>query len=208
VGGLIEDAEGNLWGVTAWGGTTNSGTVFELTSSGGSWAFQSIYNFRGWGDGVSPSGRLALDKSGNLFGMTVEGGSGQCKYPHGCGTVYELSRSGNSWIEKVIHIFRGGSDGALPELASLGIDGNGNLYGTTMFGGTGACNSQGLKGCGVVFRLAQSNGSWVENVIHMFPGSGEDGAFPEGGVTLNEHVYGLASALGYSLGGMVFEISE
>jgi hypothetical protein len=60
----------------------------------------------------------------------------------------------------------------------------------------------------VVFRLAQSNGSWVENVIHMFPGSGEDGAFPEGGVTLNEHVYGLASALGYSLGGMVFEISE
>jgi len=208
LGGLIQDGEGNLWGVTQLGGPTNHGTVFEMVGSGGRWTFKSVYDFKGGHDGISPSGRLAMDKSGNFYGMTVLGGSGQCKNEPGCGTVFELSPSGTSWTEKIIHNFRGGSDGALPEISSLGIDGNGDLYGTTTYGGTGACDSQGLKGCGIVFRLIHSNGSWTEDVIHMFPGSAADGAFPEGGVTFNKHIYGLASALGYSLGGAVFEISK
>ncbi|MFZ0321492.1 MAG: choice-of-anchor tandem repeat GloVer-containing protein [Candidatus Sulfotelmatobacter sp.] len=96
VGGLTQDQEGNLWGVTSLGGTYNDGTVFELVRSRGDWTFQSIYTFKGGSDGKSPSGRLTLDKAGNWFGLTVLGGTGKCKSEPGCGTAFELTRSGSS----------------------------------------------------------------------------------------------------------------
>jgi uncharacterized repeat protein (TIGR03803 family) len=205
VGGLTQDREGNLWGVTSLGGTSNDGTVFEIVRSSGSWAFQSIYSFQGGSDGNSPSGRLTLDKAGNWFGLTVIGGTGKCEN-EGCGTAFELTGSGTSWTESIIHSFQG-RDGALPELASLAIDANGTLYGETTFGGNGNCDDDGLKGCGVIFKLAASNGGWTEEVIHEFPGSGEDGIYPEGALTLNQQIYGLSTEGGTSVAGAAYEIT-
>jgi uncharacterized repeat protein (TIGR03803 family) len=210
VGGLIQDKKGNLWGVTSSGGPNKhkDGTVFELLRSGGDWAFRSIYSFQGGSDGKSPSGRLALDKAGNLFGLTVLGGTGKCKGESGCGTVFELTPAGSSWTESVIYSFQGGADGALPELASLTIDAKENLYGETTFGGGGNCNEERIKGCGVVFSLAPSKGGWTEDVIHAFPGSGSDGIYPEGAVTLlNQQLYGLTTSGGTGVAGAAYELT-
>ncbi len=207
VGGLIQDKQGNLWGVTSLGGNYNHGTVFELVGSGGDWTFHNIYTFTGGNDGISPSGRLLLDKDGNFFGLTVVGGAGICHGEHGCGAAFELARAGTSWTESIIHSFQGGTDGALPELASLTIDAKGNLYGETMFGGGGNCDEQGLEGCGTIFKLTPSGNSWTEDVIHAFRGSGEDGIYPEGALTLNQKLYGLATSGGLSVAGAVYEIS-
>jgi uncharacterized repeat protein (TIGR03803 family) len=113
VGGLIQDQDGNLWGVTSLGGTYNHGTVFELVRWSGHWTFQSIYSFQGGNDGDSPSGRLLVDKAGNLFGLTVVGGTGKCKGEPGCGTAFELTHAGPSWTESIVYSFQGGLDGEL-----------------------------------------------------------------------------------------------
>src|SRR5260370_12645089 len=81
--------------------------------------------------------------------------------------------------ERVIHTFRGGSDGANPYEAALVSDASGNLYGTTANGGatTSAC---GTAGCGTVFELvapATLGGLWHEKVLYRFQG-GADGANP------------------------------
>jgi hypothetical protein len=143
-----------------------------------------------------------------LFGLTVVGGTGKCKSRPGCGTVFELTSSGTFWTESVIHSFQGGRDGALPELASLAVDANGNLYGETNFGGSGECgDTDGIKGCGVVFKLTLSEVGWSEYVIHDFPGSAADGFYPEGALTLNQNLYGLTTGGGSSVAGAAFEIT-
>jgi uncharacterized repeat protein (TIGR03803 family) len=82
---------------------------------------------------------VVIDKAGNLYGTTVEGGSG-C----GCGVVYKLARrKQGKWTYTVLHTFEG-SDGAQPD-ANLILDGKGNLYGTTATGGA--------HGGGVVFEI-------------------------------------------------------
>jgi len=177
VGGLAEDTKGNLWGVTQYGGTHNDGTVFELTPSGEGWTFQSIYDFQGGNDGIAPSGRLLSDPAGDLFGLTVLGGSGKCTGERRCGTVFQLSSSGGAWTEKVVNSFTGGKDGAMPENSDLVEDGAGNLYGTTSDGG----EAHGPNGYGVVFKLVPAQGSWTETVLHTFPGSGQDGFVPMAG---------------------------
>ncbi|MFZ0321493.1 MAG: choice-of-anchor tandem repeat GloVer-containing protein [Candidatus Sulfotelmatobacter sp.] len=92
-------------------------------------------------------------------------------------------------------------------MASLAFDANGNLYGETTFGGEGNCDEEGLKGCGIVFRLAPSTDGWTEDLIHEFPGSGEDGFYPESAVTLNNRLYSLTTSGGSSLAGAAYEIT-
>jgi uncharacterized repeat protein (TIGR03803 family) len=87
---------------------------------------------------------LALDKLGNLYGTTVSYGA------YGCGTVFKLDTAGN---ETVLYTFTGGADGAVPT-AGVVLDGQGNLYGTTAYGGgSGTCLYGTIDGCGVVFKL-------------------------------------------------------
>lgn len=124
---LIEDSKGNLYGTTSTGGTTDSGTVFELAKSGGSWVELILYSFTGLSDGGLPWAGLHMDSSGNLFGTTESGGTGG-------GTVYELPTTGG---EKVLHSFGGSGDGLYPQ-GGLIEDSKGALYGTTPYGGTGS----------------------------------------------------------------------
>ena len=91
--GLIFDAAGNLYGTTAQGGTSNNGTVFELTlAPGGIWMEKVLWSFGNGTDGVHPYAGLIFDAAGgNLYGTTFDGGT------YGAGTVFELSPSGPGW---------------------------------------------------------------------------------------------------------------
>jgi uncharacterized repeat protein (TIGR03803 family) len=130
-GGPVFDKEGNLYGMTEYGGENGYGTVFKVTQSGHE---SVVYSFTGGSDGKFPEGVLVFDKKGNLYGMTYAGG-------YRYGTVFKVSPSG---VIDVLHRFAKRPDGEHP-LAGLVFDTKGNLYGTTVGGGT--------NGQGVVFKL-------------------------------------------------------
>src|SRR5208282_2256391 len=143
-----------------------------------------LHTFTGPPDGASPTG-LALDAQGNLYGI-AGGGDSACDPPYGCGTVFKVDASGN---ETVLHSFTGtGGDGADP-FVGLTLDAQGNLYGTTWFGGDLACN--GGDGCGTVFMLDTAG---VMTVLYTFTGTGGDGALPGGLVRdAQGNLYGTTS---------------
>ena len=95
-----------------------------------------LYSFTGGSDGNGPITGLVIDQAGNLDGTTGEGGSGS-------GVVYQLTPGSSGWTENVLYAFTGGADGRFPE-STVTIDSTGNLYGTTVSGGTG---------CGVVYQI-------------------------------------------------------
>jgi uncharacterized repeat protein (TIGR03803 family) len=149
--GLIRDVKGNLYGTTAGGGRFSTcpagcGTVFKLDATGRQTV---LYRFKGGRDGVDPVPSLIRDAKGNLYGTTSGGGDLKCSdgVGSGCGVVFKLDPAGK---ETVLHRFKG-MDGDSP-VASLAQDANGNLYGTTFFGGDLKCGPSGI-GCGVVFKI-------------------------------------------------------
>jgi len=224
--GLIFDAAGNLYGVTAYGGTgdcvllgikAGCGTVYELsppTQQGGAWTETILYSFQGGNDGYFPWGNLVLDKHGNLYGATQFGGGKgtTCNAIYGgqCGTVFELSppkQQGGAWTEKVLHRFVGiGNgqrigDGANPN-GGLVLDAEGAVYGTTYIGGYNCPNSGG-EGCGIGFRLAKKGGRWTETVLHRFAHEPSDGQNPSAGLTSDtkNNLYGTTLTGGPNGGG-------
>jgi len=215
-GGLILDKAGNLYGPTLQGGSDGWGSVFELSPrSDGTWMETVLYSFDNT-DGSFPVGNVIFDQAGNLYGITAEGGTGNCNN-YGCGVVFELSPEKNGeWTETVLHNFNG-VDGA-SAATGLTADANGNLYGATEGGGqTGGC--VGFQGsCGLVFELSRgANSDWTETVLHNFNGSEGDGDYPEGTLTFDAagNLYGT-TAFGGAVGGLdcekygcgtVFELS-
>jgi len=208
VGGLTFDGNGNIFGTTEMGGAHKDGVVFELSpKTGGGWTYSVIYSFGGEGNGGDaggPTGKLAIDGSGNIFGTTSEGGT------QNQGAVFELVNLGGGWGESVLHSFvLSSSDGAYPT-SGLIFDGSGNLYGVTGSGGTvsSVCN----RGCGVVYELSLSGGTWTENVIHAF--NGTDGSGPVRNLLFaGGNLYGATEFGGSSLTacgsgcGVVYELS-
>jgi hypothetical protein len=162
-----------------------------------------LYRFFGQSDGAFPSSSLVRDASGNLYGTASAGGiTGACvgNGSRGCGVVFELASSNGRWRESVLYAFQGGTDGWNPS-GNLLFDATGNIYGTTLYGGTGtSCNS----GCGTVFELSPNqDGSWTETVLHSFQ-SGSDGAFPAGlTADASGNLYGVTT----SGGGTVYELT-
>ena len=132
--GLAIDSAGNLYGTGVEGAAQGGGAVFELSPGSGGWTYSIIhtFNFNGNHDGINSEGSLIVDSAGNLYGTTNQGGTGTCT-AFACGTAYELSPSGGSWTETILHNFNG-SGGENP-VAGLVRDASGNLYGTTLIGG-------------------------------------------------------------------------
>ena len=138
-GGMIADANGNLFGVTSTGGTGEfaDGTVFELSpNSTGGFVYRRLHTFsQATGDGGDPS-TVVFDSAGNLYGAAANGGNG-------CGIVYELSppaTAGGEWTETILHKFdSNGNDGCNPS-GRLIFDQAGDLFGGTYNGGGGASN--------------------------------------------------------------------
>jgi uncharacterized repeat protein (TIGR03803 family) len=217
--GVIFDNAGNLYGTTNEGGVdtdcqglgnSGCGTVYELSPVGSGWQETLLYSFSGGSDGGVPAAGLLRDASGNLYGTTQLGGlSGGCS-GFGCGVVFELSPSGSTWTETVIHTFTGGADGAYP-VAALIFDAAGNLYGTASAGGnsTTGCVYQRINGCGVAFELSPSGSTWTESVLHTFT-NGSDGAAPVAALTSDTAgtLYGIAEFGGTTSDGVVFELKK
>jgi hypothetical protein len=225
-GGLTIDSRGNLYGVTAYGGTgdcvllgvkAGCGTVYEISPKvkGGAWKETILYSFPTAKQGYLPNGNLVFDSAGNLYGATVFGGGKgtTCDKFYGgkCGAVFKLSPpkiKGGRWTEKVLHSFASGTDGANPN-GGLVLDGKGNVYGTTYGGGneSGEC---GTVGCGTAFEIKPPTtkvGAWTEKALYRF--HGQDGANPSAGVVFgkNGNLYGTASAGATGGNGAVFDLA-
>ncbi|HEX4159975.1 MAG TPA: choice-of-anchor tandem repeat GloVer-containing protein [Rhizomicrobium sp.] len=163
---LIADQSGNLYGSTENGGEMAAcagfgcGTLFKITPDG---IKTILYTFNGGSDGGDPAQALMLDRDGNLFGSTFEGGDVAACGGYGCGVAFKLATGGTF---TVLDTFTGGSGGATPSSPLL-RNPHGVLIGTAGYGGGGE---------GVIYRLAR-NGK--EQVLYSFAGA-MDGADPSG----------------------------
>jgi uncharacterized repeat protein (TIGR03803 family) len=207
--------------LTRWAVFAALAFAFVLPASA-SWKENVLYSFQGIPDGATPVGSVVFDSAGNIYGATQDGGSEDCNSIYQCGTVYELSKENGLWTETVLYVFQGNAknDGASP-FGGLVMDGSGNLYGTTAYGGTGDCVLLGSKlGCGTVFELlppAQKGGAWTETVLYSFPSS-QYGYVPWGDLVFDKagNLYGSTIFGGgkgttcdpyYQYCGAVFELS-
>jgi uncharacterized repeat protein (TIGR03803 family) len=179
--GVIRDSTGDLYGTTAFGGSSGAGVVFELDTTGTETV---LYSFTGLGDGGTPIGGLDRDSAGNLYSTTVSGGAS------GDGVVFKLDTTG---AETVLHSFTG-ADGANPD-AGVIRDAAGNLYGTTVSGGA--------SGYGTVFKLDTGG---TETVLYSFKG-GADGSGPEAGLIRDPagNLYGTTYG-GGTCCGVIFKV--
>ena len=189
---LVRDKSGNLYGTTIFGGAFGNGAVFRVDASGKETV---LYDFTGGTDGGLPFAGLIRDSQGNLYGATTQGGDLTCAAPIGCGAVFKMDSSGK---ETVLHRFTNGVDGEYP-YAGLYRDGTGNLYGTTVNGGSSA-------NYGTVYKVTRSR---QETVLYRFKGKG-DGAFPFGALVADStgRLYGTTTQFGSSGGGSVFRLNS
>jgi uncharacterized repeat protein (TIGR03803 family) len=162
-----------------------------------------LYTFTGGTDGGWPYSGVILDDAGNLYGTTeTRGNVKACGAFHGCGVVYKLDTSGN---ETVLHTFEGNLDGRQPQWGNLFRDNAGNLWDTTLYGGT-----KGDLGLGVVYKLTASG---KETILHRFAGGPNDGEEPQTGFIQDKDgtFYGTTAAGGsgpYGDCGTVFKMSQ
>lgn len=166
--------------------------------------FRVLYTLGGYPtDGSGPLAGLVMDAAGNLYGTTAYGGSDSCPGGNGvgCGTVFELDTSG---VETVLHNFTG-HDGANPA-APVMMAPNGDLYGTTEYGGliTHCTEFGSYPGCGVVFKLRGRK----ETVLHAFRGDPHDGNRPVADLIMDSqgNLYST-TAFGGAGYGTVFEVT-
>ena len=188
--GLALDKQGDLYGTTPNFGANNGGTVFKLTPTGTETVLHSFGRAYVGPDGSQPYGGVVLDKKGNLYGTTGLGGA------NNSGTVFEMTPDG---AETVLYSFGNQpGDGAFP-LAGLVLDKQGNLYGTTVYGGA--------HGGGTVFQLTPDG---AETVLYSFGSQPGDGTNPYAGLVLDKkgNLYGTTGAGGqYGFGGTVFKVT-
>ena len=198
-GGLVFDKQGNLYGTTQYGGDISQcggsgcGTVFKIAADG---TESVLYSFAGGNDGELPWAGVTLDRLGNIYGTTWVGGGTGCG-GSGCGTVFKLAPDGT---ETVIHSFDStDGDGVW---GGVILDGKGNLYGTTTYGGT--YNS------GTIYKLTPSGGTWKLSVLHTFnPFNLLDGGSPTGRLLLSNGIlYGTTQGGGTYGRGTVFALSR
>jgi uncharacterized repeat protein (TIGR03803 family) len=170
--GLIQAADGNLYGTTYDGGANSNcnggygcGTVFEITTSG---TLTTLHSFDG-ADGDQPWAGLVQASNGDFYGTTLEGGANSndpCASNgfNGCGTVFEITPSGTL---TTLHNFCSTSncpDGSNP-YAGLVQATDGNLYGTTNAGGAN-------DNVGTAFKITPS-GALTTLYSFIYPGTYE-----------------------------------
>jgi uncharacterized repeat protein (TIGR03803 family) len=195
---LVEDAAGNLYGTTAYGGANGTnvggyGTVFKVDAAGNATV---LYSFAGGTDGEVPLAGVIRDLAGNLYGTTYNGG-GFTNCSSNCGTVFRIDAHGR---ETVLHSFGSGTDGTGPR-ADLIFDEAGNLYGTTQKGGANQA--------GIAFKLDKTGN---ETILFNFGGNlggAEAGAYPFGALARDAagNLYGTTLGGGANGYGAVFELT-
>ena len=226
---LIQGSDGDFYGTTIAGGSSNVGTIFKITPSGTESVFYSFASI--------PYSGLVQGSDGNIYGTTATGGT------NGRGTVFKITPSGT---ESVLFSFPAGSSDPYTGLVQ-GSDGN--FYGTTGAGGTsddgtvfkitpsgtetvlhafaksgsdgetpyagliqgtdgnfyGTTYFGGANGFGTVFKVTPSG---TETVLYSFAG-GNDGEHPYAGVIQGSdgNFYGTTYQGGTSGNGTVFKLT-
>jgi uncharacterized repeat protein (TIGR03803 family) len=158
----MQGTDGDLYGTTTGpiaGVGSSLGTIFKLTPSG---TLSVLHTFSGPdgaypADDAPPAGPLLQAADGNLYGTTQQGGASYTSTSTGFGTIFKMTTDG---MLTTVHSFTA-SDGAYPGSLIQGADGN--LYGTTQYGGAGNCPQGGTfpDGCGTIFRITPA-GSFTE----------------------------------------------
>ena len=182
--GVVSDKQGNLYGGTAFGGASDNGTVYKLAPDG---TLTTLHSFSGGADGGFLYGGLDIDKDGNLYGSTVEGGA------HDSGTVFKLTPGGTL---TTLYDFTGGADGSSPQSDML-LVGN-NLYGANDDGGDPSCL------CGVVYEVTKKGQA---KVLHTFT-SATGGGYSAGLTRSKGVFYGTTSSYGAHSNGVVFSLTK
>ncbi len=211
VAGVLQAPDGNFYGVASGGGSSGTdfcqpgpeifgcGTIFKLTPSGN---FTLLYSFcGGYGcgsappDGADPRGRLVY-ADGYLYGTTQQGSVYNGYY--NSGTIFRISLSG---AYEIVHNFTGccgTGDGENPA-AGLTLGSDGNLYGTTQFGGT--------SGNGTVFKMTPTG---TVTILYSFLSDDPNGTEPISALieASNGYLYGTCYSGGTDDAGTVFRISK
>jgi uncharacterized repeat protein (TIGR03803 family) len=196
--GIVFDRSGNLYGTTFGGGVYGGGTVFKLTPAGSEAVLYNFCSQPSCTDGADPFAGVVLDKSGNLYGATADGGANRGSGSGG-GTVFKVTPAGEETVLYSFCSLPNCADGSGPSVAVV-LDASGNLYGTTPSGGGG----QG----GVVFKVTPAG---EETVLYNFCSQSTcvDGEYPEAGVVFDAsgNLYGTTSGGGVNRQGVVFELT-
>ena len=180
--------DGNFYGTTQLGGTSNNGTVFKITTGG---TFTTLYNFAG-SDGSTPAAGLVQATDGNFYGATQTGGT------NNLGTVFKITSGGT--LTTLYSFGSVAGDGTNP-VATLvqGVSGDTNLYGTTQYGGA--------NGAGTVFKITTAG---ALTTLRSF--SGGDGSYPVAGLvhgaSPDTNFYGTTQYGGTNGAGTVFKITS
>jgi uncharacterized repeat protein (TIGR03803 family) len=202
IAGLVFDEKGNLYGTTYNGGAYDGcnsgvgcGAVFKLTPGGEETVLYSFCAQSNCADGDFPSAGMVFDEKGNMYGTTFWGGNG------GDGVVFKLTPEGKETVLYNFCVQSRCADGQHPA-AGLIFDKNGNLYGTTRYGG--------VDGDGVVFKLTPKG---KETVLYSFCAQQNcaDGADPLAGLVFDQkgNLYGTTywGGTSYKDGGVVFKLT-
>jgi mannan endo-1,4-beta-mannosidase len=180
---LVQGADGNLYGAASGGGAYGDGTVFTLAADG---TFTTLYSFTGGNDGYSPDAALVQGNDGNFYGVTSYGGANLN------GTIFRITTSG---VLTTLHAFAGGSDGATP-YGGLRQLADGNLYGTTAYGGP--------YNDGTVFRITPGG---TVTILAWF--DGYNGANPQSALVQGSDgaLYGTTLNGGVNSNGVIFRVT-
>ena len=216
--GLPYDGVSPLFGTTYDGGKyghncigfEGCGAAYRLSFDGAVWKEDVLYTFCSEArcqDGDGPSGELAMDGQGNLFGTTEGGGMGKCESPS-CGTVFELSGNGGVWQHTALYNFcsqTSCTDGWVPQSGVI-IDAAGNLFGTTSIGGA--------MRAGTLFKMTwdPEQQSWSHSIAYDFCAQTNctDGAGP-GALVMDAdgNLFGATSSGGAnSFNGTIYKFSQ
>jgi uncharacterized repeat protein (TIGR03803 family) len=146
-GGLMADANGNLFGTTALGGVSQDGTVFEVAKTSIGYASPTILISFNGAQGANPHAFLIADADGNLFGTTEQGGA------YGYGTVFEIARTSSGYASAPTTLVSFNNADGSYLYGGLIIDAAGNLFGTT--------DDEGPAGRGTVFKIAKTSSGYA-----------------------------------------------
>ncbi len=194
IGGLIEGADGALYG-TAWGGgfigVNEGGIVFKISKTGAGYTV--LHSFvTSPTDGYDPTGRLVQGKDNVLYGTTISGGAS------GDGTIFKVATNGTGFA--VLHSFNGSAgDGINPSLSPLIQGSDLALYGVTMNGGA---NNRGT-----IYKISTDGSNY--SILRSFVNNLVDGTAPQGALlqASDGAIYGTTSQDGTLGGGTIYKIN-
>lgn len=187
--GLVQVANGNLYGTAEFGGKYNHGTAFEMTPGG---ALTIVHTFHGGTDGINPAGSLIQAADENLYGIALSG----------TGALFQMTPTGT--VTK-LHSFGLVAGGYEPNQPIQSPDGS--LFGTTVYGGVQ--NNQPCEGCGTVFRMSPT-GKFTTLYTFCSQTNCADGLFPDAGLVLGSdgNFYGTTNYGGNANNaGTIFKIT-